>query len=112
MENPFELILEKLNAIENLLKHQKGIEPIITTTQTLKDVLTMNEAADFLCQSKSSLYKKTADWTIPHYKIGGTLFFKRSELFEWIEKHKIKTRDEIEQEAIENLSKTRTNKHK
>ena len=113
MENPFELILEKLNTIENLLKHQKGIVPIITTTQPLKEVLTLKEAAEFLCQSKSSLYKRTMNWTIPHYKIGGTIFFKRIELFEWIEKHRVKTRDEIEQEAaIANVSKPRTYRRK
>jgi excisionase family DNA binding protein len=108
MENPFELILEKLNSIENLLKHQKGIEPIITPTQPLKEVLTLKEAAEFLCQSKSSLYKKTMNWTIPHYKIGGTIFFKRAELFEWIEKHRVKTREEIEREALENIPPPRS----
>ena len=59
MENPFELILEKLNSIETLLKHQKGIEPITTKTQPFKEVMTFNDAAEFLCQSKSSLYKRT-----------------------------------------------------
>lgn len=112
MENPFELILEKLNSIENLLKHQKGIESIITTTQPLKEVLTLNEAADFLCQSKSSLYKKTMNWTIPHYKVGKKLYFKRTDLIEWIEKHRVKTREDIEREASAYLSKPRTYRRK
>lgn len=112
MENPFELILEKLNSIENLLKHQKGFEPIITSTQPIKDVLTLNEAAEFLCQSKSTLYKRTMEWTIPHYKVGKKLYFKRTDLIEWIEKHRVKTREDIEREALAYISKRRTYKRK
>ena len=107
MENPFELIIEKLNLIETLLKHQKGIDPKIYTSQPLKEVLTLNEAADFLCQSKSSLYKKTAYWTIPHYKVGKKLYFKRTDLIEWIEKHRVKTREDIERDALAYISKPR-----
>ncbi len=112
MENPFELVLEKLNSIENLLKNQKGIDPKIYTSQPLKEVLTLNEAAEFLCQSKSSLYKRTMEWTIPHYKVGKKLYFKRTDLIEWIEKHRVKTRDEIELEALAYISKRRTYKRR
>ena len=48
MEKTFELVLEKLNSIENLLKNQKGIDPIISTTQPYKEVLNLNDAAEFL----------------------------------------------------------------
>lgn len=112
MENPFELIIEKLNSIENLLKHLIGIEPIISITQQLKEVLTLNEAAEFLCQSKSTLYKRTMEWTIPHYKVGKKLYFKRTDLIEWIEKHRVKKREDIEQEALAYISKRRTYKRK
>jgi hypothetical protein len=51
-------------------------------------------------------------WTIPHYKVGKTLYFKRTELIEWIEKHRVRTRKEIEQEALANLSRSRTYRRK
>jgi hypothetical protein len=36
--------------------------------------------------------------TIPHYKVGKKLYFKRTDLIEWIEKHRVKTREDIERD--------------
>ena len=56
MENPFELILEKLNNIENLLKTVMKKD---NGTVTITEVLNLNQAADYVCLSKSAIYKKT-----------------------------------------------------
>lgn len=112
MENPFELILNKLESIEKLLKNQQRNEPIITPTQPLKEILSINEAAVLLCQSKSAIYKRTMGWTIPHYKVGKTLYFKRTELIEWIDKHRVRSREDIEQDALLELSKPKTYRRK
>lgn len=112
MENPFELLLERLESIEKLLKNHHGYEPIITPAQQVKEILTIEDASDFLCLSKSSIYKRTSGWTIPFYKVGKTLYFKRTELIEWIDKHKVRTREEIEQEARANLPLPRTYRRK
>lgn len=112
MENPFELILERLESIEKLLKNHHGYEPIITPAQQVKEILTIEDASDFLCLSKSSIYKRTSGWTIPFYKVGKTLYFKRTELMEWIDKHKVRTREDIEDEARANLTRPRTYRRK
>ena len=43
------------------------------------------QASQFLGCSKSKLYKLTMKKEIPFYKVGGTLYFKESELISFIE---------------------------
>lgn len=76
-----------------------------------KDVLTIDEASIFLGISKSTLWKYTSQNKIPHYKSGKRLYFKKSELEEWMLSNKVKTLDEIEAEAlaIVHLKKSRGN---
>ena len=101
MENPFELILNKLNAIEELLKKtindDKGSAVVMNAVAP--DVLNLNQASEYISLSKSAIYKKTSDRTIPHFKQGKKLYFKSSELNEWLTKQRILTKDEIEKEA-------------
>jgi excisionase family DNA binding protein len=103
MENPFEIILERLNTIENLLRSSKKTEPVLIAP--VNEIFNIEQAADYLGLAKSTLYKMTSSRMIPHSKISGKIIFKRSELDELITKHKIKTRQEIEQEASIYLSK-------
>ncbi len=87
MEN---IILEKLTNIENLLKEQNG-RP-----------LTLEEAADYLGLSKSTLYKLTSANKIPHYKPQGKrVYFAKSELNTWLLRNPVKTTGKIEQQADE-----------
>ena len=82
------IILEKLNVIEKLLKGQ-----------TVKP-LTFDEAARYLDVSKSHLYKLTSANKIPHYKPQGKrLYFAKSELNAWLLRMPVKTTGKIEQEA-------------
>lgn len=101
MENPFELILNRLSAIEHLLniviKNEKGPALILNAPE----ILNISEVAEYLSMAKSSIYKMTSERSIPHFKTGKKLLFKRSELDEWIKQHRIKTRREIEIEADE-----------
>ncbi len=48
--------------------------------------LTPDEACKLLRIAKSTLYKMTANNTIPHYKCGKLLRFKSLELIEFIER--------------------------
>lgn len=48
--------------------------------------LTPVEACELLRITKSTLYKMTANNTIPHYKCGKLLRFKSEELMEFVEK--------------------------
>lgn len=55
MENPFELIIDKLNNIENLLKTVMKKD---NGTVTITEVLNLNQAAEYVSLSKSAIYKK------------------------------------------------------
>jgi len=71
-----------------------------------KEIFNFNEACTFLDYSKSYLYKLTHSRQIPHYKPNGKkLYFKRSDLEAWLLRNRVKTADEIEQEAIEYVVK-------
>lgn len=57
-----------------------------------KEVLTLEEAAQYTGLKKSYLYKLTAAKSIPHYKPAGkNCFFKRTELEEWLTANPIAT---------------------
>jgi len=92
MENPFEIILEKLRSIESLLIEQNGRTVNNIEADPQKDILTISDAAEYLNLSKSALYKMTSKLAIPFYKVGKKIYFKHTELLEWIEKHRAKTR--------------------
>ncbi|MBT3748038.1 MAG: helix-turn-helix domain-containing protein [Bacteroidetes bacterium] len=65
-------ILSRLNQIEKMLTSQKT-------------VLSFSETADYTGLSKSYLYKLTSAGVIPHYKpTGKMLYFKKSEIDEWL----------------------------
>lgn len=47
--------------------------------------MTVEEVAQLLRISKSTIYKMTMDNRIPHYKVGAKLLFKRHELIDFVE---------------------------
>ncbi len=47
--------------------------------------LLVEEASELLRTSKSTLYKMTMNNTIPHYKVGRGLRFKKEELIQFVE---------------------------
>lgn len=94
MENPFEMILTRLDRIEKLIGEMSG-------ERTDNDfVLDVKQAAKFTHLSESRIYKFTSQKEIPHYKKGKRLYFKKAELREWLTNHKIITNADIEKEAI------------
>lgn len=67
-----------------------------------KQALTMSDAALLTGLSKSHIYKLVCAKQIPYYKSqGGKLtYFDKDELNKWLLQHRIKTTDELEQEAM------------
>ncbi|KAA6330780.1 hypothetical protein EZS27_020550 [termite gut metagenome] len=66
----------------------------------IKNILSFDEASDFLNLSKSYLCKLTSSGQIPHYKPQGKmLYFEKSELENWLRQNPIKTNQQIQQEA-------------
>jgi len=55
---------------------------------TESNYLTFDEAAEFLNISKHTLYSHTSKRTVPHYKVGKFVRFKKEDLVEWMEERK------------------------
>ncbi|MCO6174447.1 helix-turn-helix domain-containing protein [Flavobacterium sp. NRK F10] len=91
-------LFQKLNEIEALLKRQYALS---------KEILTLEESADYLCLSKSALYKMTSKKEIPFYNPGGKkIYFKKSELDNWVLNSKSISTEEIEDEINSYLGRT------
>lgn len=101
MENPFEIILEKLNNIE------KAIEKLNTASNSDDDFMNIEKVASFVDLSKTTIYGLTHQRKIPHFKVGKRLHFKKSDSITWITNTRVSTKQEINQLADEYLFKNR-----
>lgn len=70
-------------------------------------VFDMNETAKYLKISKQSLYGMTHKRTLPFYKHGHRIYFRKNEIDEWINKGRVKTHEEIVNEASDYISRRR-----
>jgi excisionase family DNA binding protein len=59
-------------------------------------LLNIQEAAALLNLAVATIYEKTSQRTIPHYKHGKKVLFKKSELLAWVELRKVRSTDEIQ----------------
>ncbi len=71
----------------------------------LPEILTIEQASKLLNLAKPTIYTLTSKAKIPHFKKGKKLYFKRSELLQWIEQGKQKTVAEEQREMDEYLMK-------
>ncbi len=99
MNNPFELIEARLCSIENLildLKHNpQTVEPIEQPEQ----LLTIQEAAEFLSLTVPTLYSKVSKGELPVMKRSKRLYFSRTELMNYLKDGRKKSFAEIDREA-------------
>jgi excisionase family DNA binding protein len=101
MENPFELILERLDRIEKAIQNLNNFSNVPDANQ----IMNISEVATYIKVAKTTIYGMTHRNTIPHNKNGKKLYFKKSDLDEWIFSKRIKTNFDIEREAMEYIRK-------
>ena len=71
-----------------------------------KEVLTLQEAAQYMGIARSSLYKMTSNQTIPFYRPNGKLiFFDKDDILTWIRKNRVFSTEEIEEEARRHMER-------
>lgn len=99
MENPFEIIIKKLIAIERRLISVESKIDYKPKTTDITEIMTLKQLSDYASLSKSLIYKLTSSREIPHSKRGKRLYFSKLEIDEWLLKQKIKTIDEIQNEV-------------
>ena len=84
--------------IKDFIIEEKDKSQMFSTAS--KEMLSVNEAAEYLCISHSSLYKMTSKRTIDYYKPNnGKIFFKKSDLDAWLLKSIHKSIDSLERQA-------------
>lgn len=96
-----EFIQNELKEIKELLKKQ-AIQQ--------KEILTIDEAAEFLGLSKSRLYKMTSNKEIPYYKPGGKItYLSRQELEQWILNSRTSSTSDLDDEMESYLGRITKN---
>ena len=89
--------LESMQSIEERLVNIE--RKLDIQAQEAKNILTLEEVAEYTHLSKSYVYKLTSKGDIPYYKPNGKqLYFKRTEIDEWLLTNRNKTNQEIERE--------------
>ncbi|NQX97723.1 MAG: helix-turn-helix domain-containing protein [Flavobacteriales bacterium] len=90
---------------------KKAVQEIAPSTIQGKEksslYLNVQQASQFTHMAIATLYDYTHKKKIPFSKIGKRLLFSKKELTEWIQKHRKKTRYEIDQEADDWLNKNK-----
>lgn len=90
------LLLERLERIEASLNAQNSkIEP----TDNPEQLLTIQEASEFLSLSVATIYSKVSKGELPVMKRSKRLYFSSTELLEYLKQGRKKSTAEIEQEA-------------
>ena len=85
---------------------QERVDKLEHICYAAKEVLTLEEASAFLGIKKSTLYKMTHFSQVPYYKPTGKLiFFEKSVLLDWVRNVKVKSHEEIREEAARHIAK-------
>jgi excisionase family DNA binding protein len=93
-----EFIQNELKEIKELLRKQ---------TIQQKEILTIEEASEFLGLSVSRLYKMTSNKEIPHYKPGGKkIYLNRNEVEGWILNSRVASINDVDGELENYLKRT------
>jgi len=108
MENPFEIINERLQGIEKMLTELTNKSyPVYEKETTSDEIFKIEQVAKYLFLSVPTIYGYISKGLIPHYKVGKRLYFKKTEILDWIYKNKRLTNEEIQQQVESYLVKKR-----
>jgi excisionase family DNA binding protein len=112
MQENLNVTFEQLpNVVARLFQKVSNIESLLLETSTNpepeKEQLTAWEACQLLNIRMSTLYSKCSRKELPYHKPDGTkkLMFKRSELMEYLNSGRVRTADEVYQDATIILKK-------
>lgn len=95
--NPFNELSEKLDALTQQVAEMN--RKMQGQSFQIDKPLTVQEAATYLCLSKSRLYHLTSQRALPFFKRGQATLFRKEELDKWLQSKRQKSADEIRQDA-------------
>lgn len=105
MENPFEIINERLHRIETLLENIYRASNISEAGIATTPIMNIKQLSAYLDLSVSALYKMTSTKEIPHAKRGKRLYFDKKDIDAWVLENKITTTSDIEKMATDYILK-------
>ena len=94
------MLTNEVSELKRLLIEKQEQPP----TEQPEQLLTVQEAAEFLSLTVPTLYSKCSKNELPYMKRSKRLYFSRTELLEYIKAGRKKSNAEIEQEAEAYLS--------
>lgn len=93
-----EEFIDRYGDMGRILEHVKEIEEKL---YMFKEMLTLDEAAEYIGASKSLLYKMTASRGITHYKPNGrVIYIDRKDLDELLRTNPVYSRKALERQAM------------
>lgn len=96
-------------AVEKALaRHQ---QPSGENQATFNEILDVNGVAEYLNLTKATIYSMTHKREIVHYKRGKKLYFYKSDMDDFISQGRVKTMEEIEQEATDYIIRRKRHKY-
>lgn len=96
---------KKFSALEKKYEELDQRVKVIEDSIPGKEILTLEEASQYLGQSMSQMYKMTRTCTFPHYKpMGKFIYVNRNEMIAWAQKNPIKTKEAHELDAVAYVS--------
>lgn len=107
MENPFHPILERLGSIETILQQiQQDKGNAQPHPNNARKIMSLTEFCEYAGLSKQTVYKLTSAQKVPHSKRGKRLYFDREKVDAWLLENQVATLSEIQDKAINSLSKS------
>jgi len=97
------MLIKEVSELKSLLIEKQEQTPITPPEQ----LLTIQEAAEFLSLAVPTIYSKVSKGELPVMKRSKRLYFSRTELLEYIKDGRKKSNAEIEQEAKAYLLNTK-----
>lgn len=97
----YSLSVEEYIALnQEILSGLQNPEP--GTKKSSPEIMNIDEAAAFLKMAKQTVYSKTSQRTLPYFKRGKRVFFRKEELLSWLEKGRKYTKEEIQSNESKN----------
>jgi excisionase family DNA binding protein len=101
--------------IDRIVERLASSNQVLNKSQEESDVkeyLSIEEASKLIGLAISTIYSLTHRNEIPHIKKGKKLWFKRSELLQWLDSGHVESQEDLEAKAMEDLRKFHSRKRR
>ena len=71
------------------------------TVKIEKEVINVIELSAYIGLSKSTIWKKTSNRKIPHFKVGKMLYFNIKEINSWLQSNRVEIEEALKEDARE-----------